>query len=99
MTFVSEQAAVHDTTHLGLNVIIEDDVEIAGAVEIGHNMVLRSGVRIGENSKILDGTVLRKLPTKTSLSATTGIKTSLHCFGKEFGSLPLDTAGTLLGFI
>ncbi|MGI6790289.1 DapH/DapD/GlmU-related protein [Aminivibrio sp.] len=62
----SIKSVIPETTIIGQNVIIEDDVEI------GHNVVIRSGVSIGENCKILDGAVLGKQPAKASLSATTG---------------------------
>ena len=63
---------IHPTARLGQHCVVESDVEIAPNTTIGHNVVLRSGVRIGEGCLVLDGAILGKLPAKASLSALTG---------------------------
>lgn len=56
---------------IGQNVVTEENVSIADGVEIGHNVVIHSDVKIGANSKILDGAILGKRPAKASMSALT----------------------------
>lgn len=68
----SRKAKIGEAFVYGYHVIIEDDVIIDDDVEIGHNVVIRSCVRIGNNCKILDGAILGIRPAKASLSAITG---------------------------
>jgi UDP-3-O-[3-hydroxymyristoyl] glucosamine N-acyltransferase len=87
MTAISQKARIGENVTHGHNTIIEDDF-IGDNVEIGHNVVTRSGVRIGDNCKILDGAILGKRPAKASLSAITGET-------KEYSPLVLGKAVTV----
>jgi len=71
-TFISPEAQLGENLKLGRNAIIGEDVVIGDNVEIGHNVIIRSGVRVGQYSKIMDNVILGKVPSKASLSATTG---------------------------
>lgn len=72
MNNISDNSNISPHIKMGKNIIIEEDVVIGDNVEIGHNVVIHSGVKVGNNCKIMDSVILGKVPTKASLSATTG---------------------------
>lgn len=55
---------IHATAQIGENVIFKGDITISSGAIIGNNVTFYPNVTIGENTKILDGAVIGRLPIR-----------------------------------
>lgn len=57
-SYINEKATIGNNVHIGFNSIIEDNVEIGDNCFIEENVIIRSGTRIGSDSKVCANCIL-----------------------------------------
>jgi UDP-3-O-[3-hydroxymyristoyl] glucosamine N-acyltransferase len=74
MNYISNKAKTGAATAVGIGTVIMDDVEIGRGCDIGNNVVIYPGVKIGAFVRIDDNSVIGKQPMKAVNSATTKLE-------------------------
>jgi acetyltransferase-like isoleucine patch superfamily enzyme len=66
--WIHPSAKIGEGCHFGHGVVIEEGCSLGAGCQIGHHVVIRRGTRIGDGVRIDDGTVIGKLPMRSSIS-------------------------------
>ena len=72
LSLVSPQAKIGQHVVIGPYTIVEADTEIGDGCEIASNVVIKSGVTLGPDNRVLEGTVLGGPPQHTKMPEKIG---------------------------
>lgn len=66
--WIHSSAEIGEGCHFGHGVVVEEGCVLGVGCQIGHHVVIRRGTRLGDGVRVDDGTVVGKLPMRSSIS-------------------------------